>query len=183
MYRIQDFHSSRAPPLESGQPQFPLRGRFQFSSGEPDDGGGGGGDPFASLVQETSLHLTADAEGGDGASTGPGALSLSGAGGAGSAAAAAKAAFDYEGGAQDLVVVVGEERIVLDDVTAANEDGWTALMACCHSHLAVSAGLAIIDSLRLKKGPRDAKTTLELRTRRGPGSGNEGWTALHMAAA
>jgi hypothetical protein len=41
MYRIQDFHSKRAPPLESAQPQFP--GLVSFRFGEDGGGGGGGG--------------------------------------------------------------------------------------------------------------------------------------------
>jgi ankyrin repeat protein len=41
----------------------------------------------------------------------------------------------------------------------------------------VSAGLAIIDEMKKRK------CGFELKTKRGPGAGNEGWTALHMAAA
>jgi ankyrin repeat protein len=51
------------------------------------------------------------------------------------------------------------------------------LHACCHSQATVEAGLAIIEEMKQRR------CGFEQKTLRGPGAGNEGWTALHMAAA
>lgn len=78
------------------------------------------------------------------------------------------------------VEVEGGTSIVLNDLTAANQDGWTPLHACCHSHGTARAALAIIDEL---KDRRKLAVVLDAKTRRGPGSHNAGWTPLHMACA
>jgi len=83
-------------------------------------------------------------------------------------------AFDYSG---RFVVIVGDDKVVIDDVTVANEDGWTPLHSCCHSHTTVSAGLAILEEMSYRNA------SLEVKTKRGPSAHNSGWTALHMASA
>ena len=47
----------------------------------------------------------------------------------------------------------------------------------CHSPQTASAGLAVVEAMR-----RSGRG-FEQRTLRGPGTGNKGWTALHMACA
>lgn len=80
-------------------------------------------------------------------------------------------------------VTVHNQRIILDDLTAQNADGWTPLHACCHSHSCVPAALAIVAKLCNSLSNSALFVVLEARTKRGPGSGNSGWTALHMACA
>ena len=82
--------------------------------------------------------------------------------------------FDY---GSRFNVLVGGERVVVDDPALENEDGWTSLHACCHSQGTVAAALAIVEEFARRKAGFEAKT------RRGPGAYNAGWTALHMAAA
>ena len=48
--------------------------------------------------------------------------------------------FDYS---ERFHVTVSGERIVVDDVERANEDGWTPLHACCHNHQTMGAALDI----------------------------------------
>ena len=66
---------------------------------------------------------------------------------------------------------------MLDAANVPNDDGWTPLHACCHSHSTVAAGLRLVDEIARAGG------SLDLKTARGPGAYNAGWTPLHMAAA
>lgn len=95
------------------------------------------------------------------------------------------ASFVKEEAADDATfsVTVHNQRIVLDDLTAQNADGWTPLHACCHSQSCVPAALAIVAKLCNSLSNSALFVVLEARTKRGPGSGNSGWTALHMACA
>ncbi|GMI15451.1 hypothetical protein TrVE_jg3540 [Triparma verrucosa] len=81
-----------------------------------------------------------------------------------------------EDGSQ-FAVVVGNDRIMLDSVTEQNEDGWTPLHACCHSFTTSEAALLLISEVVNLKGDLNLKTTA------GPGAYSKGWTALHMACA
>jgi hypothetical protein len=175
MYRLQDFHSSKAPLLASSEPNhfiFTVSGGAQFGLEDEEM------DPFASLIAASGSHasraasIAADgqqrqsrAEGGEG-----------GGEEGGEEGAAAAEPFDYED-PRYLVVVANDERVVLEGVGEANADGWTALHACCHSPQTASAGLAVVEAMR-----RSGRG-FEQRTLRGPGTGNKGWTALHMACA
>ena len=82
--------------------------------------------------------------------------------------------FDYS---ERFHVTVSGERIVIDDIEQANEDGWTPLHACCHNHQTMGAALDILKELVKRKA------SLERKTVRGPGAYASGWTVLHMAAA
>ena len=74
-------------------------------------------------------------------------------------------------------VMVGEDRIYLEDPTYVNDAGWTALHTCCMSFLTVQAGLALIEETT-RRGKSIDVTTLA-----GPGTFNSQWTPLHMACA
>lgn len=74
-------------------------------------------------------------------------------------------------------VMVGEDRIYLEDPIEVNDGGWTALHTCCMSFLCVPAGLQLIEEFIKKGGNLDVKTIA------GPGTFNSEWTALHMACA
>ncbi|GMI05742.1 hypothetical protein TrLO_g10632 [Triparma laevis f. longispina] len=76
-----------------------------------------------------------------------------------------------------FAVIVGNDRVVLDSVTEPNDDGWTPLHACCHSFTTSEAAMLLIDEVTRLKGE------LDLKTRAGPGAYSKGWTALHMACA
>lgn len=78
-----------------------------------------------------------------------------------------------------LVVYVGNDKVVLDKATLnqPNNDGWTALHACCHTLNAQEAGISILNELVAQK------CDLNMITRRGPGSFSSGWTPLHIACA
>ena len=76
-----------------------------------------------------------------------------------------------------LTLEIGQDRVVLDAANVPNDDGWTPLHACCHSHSTVAAGLRLVDEIARAGG------SLDLKTARGPGAYNAGWTPLHMAAA
>jgi len=169
MYKIQDFHSPDAPPLEST-----LSPHLLF---QDDDG-----DPFASLIAVSrGRHAVITSVGGNGSDesleeeSSAVAKPLSSAVDEDESSALTKP-FDYDD-PQYLVLVVNDERVVIEDFATPNEDGWTPLHACCHSHLTISAGIAIIDAMKAKG------LGFEQKTKRGPGTGNAQWTALHMAAA
>ncbi|CAM9101157.1 unnamed protein product, partial [Scytosiphon promiscuus] len=78
-----------------------------------------------------------------------------------------------------FTVVVDGEVIVVDDVTqqARSPQGWTPLHACCHSATTAAVGLRILKEVVALGGD------LNLKTKRGPGSFNSGFTPLHMACA
>ena len=151
MYRIQDFHAQNAPQLDS---------RRKTARAERD------------------LFAMFDDMGEDGEDDGEAGSRL---------ISAAKTEEDDERQRQieedynyedHFVVVVGNDKIVIDDVRFKNEDGWTPLHSCCHSHTAVSAGLAIIQQMS-----QTENCSFEQKTLRGPGTHNSGWSALHMASA
>ena len=71
-------------------------------------------------------------------------------------------------------VLVGEDRIYLEDPVMINDAGWTPLHTCCMSFVSVSAGLLLIDET-IQRG-----CSLDVKTIAGPGTFNSGWTALHM---
>jgi hypothetical protein len=144
-----------------------------------------GGDPFASLILASSAGRLAAGGNPDGSSSSDGQ--------SGTVATSEAQSFDYDD-PRYLVVVANDERIVLEakDLTTPNQDGWTPLHACCHSHLTISAGLAIIDAMKAAAAARNKNSSggggglgglFEQKTKSGPGTGNAGWTALHMAAA
>mmetsp|Transcript_32171 Transcript_32171/g.54252 ORF Transcript_32171/g.54252 Transcript_32171/m.54252 type:complete len:684 (+) Transcript_32171:94-2145(+) len=128
MYRIYDFHSSKAPKLKNAQ-QIKFTPFFAPDSDDDDDN--------------------------DGADNAPDPA-------------------DYE---HFFHVKVGEDVVYIEDPAAENDAGWTPLHACCMSLSTVDAGLQIIEEL-LKRG-----TSLESKTKAGPGTFNKGWTALQMACA
>jgi hypothetical protein len=64
-------------------------------------------------------------------------------------------------------VRVNDESIYFDDVSAANEAGWTPLHACCMSFHTAAAGCALIDELVLRGA------SLDLKTINGPGTFNK----------
>ena len=76
-----------------------------------------------------------------------------------------------------FAVVVGLDRVILDNPTAPNKDGWTPLHACCHSFTTTQAALLLIDHLVACNADLNAKTTA------GPGAFSAEWTPLHMACA
>ncbi len=127
MYRIQDFHSTEAPALESGMPQF--FGGMELVG----DDDCGEMDPFAALLVANARAHAVPSGSFNGGS------------------------FNYDD-PRYLVVVASDERIVIEDVAAQNEDGWTPLHACCHTFTTVSAGIAII-------GPRGPFSPLFFRWR------------------
>ena len=182
MYRLQDFHSSKAPPLASSEPNhftFTVSGGAQFGLEDEEM------DPFASLIAASgsrasrAASMAADGRQGQSRAEDGGGGGGGGEGGGeegGEEGAAAAEPFDYED-PRYLVVVANDERVVLEGVGDANADGWTALHACCHSPQTASAGLAVVEAMR-----RSGRG-FEQRTLRGPGTGNKGWTALHMACA
>ena len=71
-------------------------------------------------------------------------------------------------------VVVGSDKIYIEDPLIVNPSGWTPLHACCMSFLTVPAGIKIIDETVRRGGYLDVKTEV------GPGTFNKGWTPLHM---
>ena len=158
MYRIQDFHSEDAPELESRK-RTNRTEREMFAALFED-----GFEDFGNEIEGGAdrLRLTAGAEEDTPMPDDEEEFRR------------AEEFFNYKA---HFMVIVGSDKIVLKDVTSQNEDGWTALQSCCHSHTAVSAGLAIIEEMK----QRDCG--FEQRTLRGPGTHNAGWTALHMAAA
>ncbi|CAM9808759.1 unnamed protein product, partial [Phaeothamnion confervicola] len=80
-------------------------------------------------------------------------------------------------------VSVASEEIVLADVMERNLDGWTPLHACCHSVTTAEAGLTVLAEMRRRAAASNCRLDLELKTVRGPGAFNAGFTPLHMAAA
>jgi hypothetical protein len=86
MYRIQSFHSPKAPPLESDVMQHFARGAILFGGDDEDD----------SPLPTQPNHGRQESDGSQ----------------------AAEENFDYDN-PNILVVVVNDERIVLDDVTKA----------------------------------------------------------------
>ena len=156
IHRIQDFHSKCAPELASQK----LSNRTEREI-------------FAAMFDDVLYN----SDGEDGGNGRPQGLTEN----------AGRALQEEEGGKQPsenfdyhahFTVLVGSDKIVIDDVSFQNEDGWTPLHSCCHSHTAISAGLAIVEQMVRKDG-----CNFEQRTLRGPGTHNAGWTALHMAAA
>lgn len=73
---------------------------------------------------------------------------------------------------------VGQDKVYLEDVNRQNECGWLPLHACCHSQATAELGIKIIDEM-----VRTGKANFDLKTTRGPGPFNSGWTPLQMAAA
>ena len=71
-------------------------------------------------------------------------------------------------------VVVGNDKVYIEDPLIVNESGWTPLHACCMSFLTVPAGIKIIDETVRRGG------YLDVTTKVGPGTFNKGWTSLHM---
>ena len=71
-------------------------------------------------------------------------------------------------------VLVGEDKIYLENPLAVNEDGWTPLHTCCMSFSTIQAGLSLIDEIVDKGGSVDLKTIA------GPGTFNSEWSPLHM---
>lgn len=76
-----------------------------------------------------------------------------------------------------FTVYVEEQPVELYTVNYANDAGWTPLHACCHSDETTGAAKAIIKELLETKGD------LNLKTSRGPGRENFGWTPLQIASA
>jgi len=73
---------------------------------------------------------------------------------------------------------VGEETVYLEDVNFQNQAGWLALHACCHSQATGQIGVQLIEEM-----VRTGRSNFDVKTKRGPGPFNAGWTPLHMAAA
>eukprot|EP00620_Florenciella_sp_RCC1587_P020156 CAMPEP_0182557106 /NCGR_PEP_ID=MMETSP1324-20130603/1149_1 /TAXON_ID=236786 /ORGANISM="Florenciella sp., Strain RCC1587" /LENGTH=374 /DNA_ID=CAMNT_0024769117 /DNA_START=16 /DNA_END=1136 /DNA_ORIENTATION=+ len=162
MYRIQDFHSKKAPELKSDKIP-PAFARMGLAMHENDDD-----DPTL--------------EDGDGAALLTGGNEGDGEGGGGGGGGKTQAQLDEEEEASfpygdHFMVIVGEDKVVIDDIGQVNDDGWTPLHGCCHSHTTVSAGLKIIQEMQR------TNTTFEQKTVKGPGAHNAEWTALHMACA
>lgn len=76
-----------------------------------------------------------------------------------------------------FTVSVEGSSIELYTVNYQNEAGWTPLHACCHAEETTDAAKAIIKELLETKGD------LNIKTKRGPGRENWGWTPLQIAAA
>lgn len=81
---------------------------------------------------------------------------------------------DESGYSHFFSVVIGEDRIYLEDPLLVNEGGWTALHTCCMSFICVPAGISLIDEIVRLRGNLNAKTI------HGPGTFNSEWTYLHM---
>jgi hypothetical protein len=71
-------------------------------------------------------------------------------------------------------VLVGDDRIYLEDPLEINDAGWTPLHTCCLSFICVPAGLLLVDETVERGGNIDEKTI------DGPGTFNSEWTAFHM---
>jgi hypothetical protein len=71
-------------------------------------------------------------------------------------------------------VLVGEDRIYLENPIEANDAGWTPLHTCCMSFLTVAAGLLLVEETTKRGRSVDSKTIA------GPGTFNSEWTAFHM---
>ena len=105
-------------------------------------------------------------------------------------------------------VMVGGERIVVDDVTTVNLDGWTpahtasserphsvrdlcltvknkfkTLDKCRPLHASCHSHATVAAALSIVEELRRVGGDLDCKTRRGPGAYNSGWTPLHMACA
>ena len=76
-----------------------------------------------------------------------------------------------------IVVVPEVGTVKLRTVNEPNKDGWTPLHACAHSIDMVEAAKALIQEI-LKRGE-----SLNLTTKKGPGSLANGYTPLHVASA
>ena len=120
MYRIYDFHSSKAPKLKNQR-------QFSFFAQDSDD-------------EDYSDENQPD-----------------------------ESSYSYI-----FSVVVGEDRIYLENPVETNGAGWTPLHTCCMSFISVSAGLILIEE-SVRRG-----VSLDTKTIAGPGTFNSGWTALHM---
>lgn len=120
MYRIYDFHSSKAPKLMNQR-------QFSFFAPDSDDED----DNLENKPEESNYsHI--------------------------------------------FSVLVGEDRIYLENPLEINDAGWTPLHTCCMSFISVPAGLILIEE-SVRRG-----ASLDTRTIAGPGTFNCGWTALHM---
>lgn len=127
MYRIYDFHSQKAPPLQNVK-------KFAIFSNEDD----------SDDEEESDVTLIAPDP----------------------------CMYDSM-----FKVHVADDVIYLENPIEANEAGWTPLHTCCMSTLTVTAGVSLIDETIRQRG------NLNIKTIKGPGNFNSGWTPLHMAAA
>jgi hypothetical protein len=120
IYRIYDFHSSKAPKLKNQR-------QFTFFAPDSDDE-----DENQAQEPEESSYI------------------------------------------HFFCVLVGEDKIYLENPLAVNQDGWTALHTCCMSFSTIKAGLSLIDEIVHRGG------NIDLKTIAGPGTFNSEWSPLHM---
>ena len=138
LYKIQDFHSDDAPPLKQvGMP--PIFAAIFGNNGI-----------FAEIKKEFDLQngIEADPEEEKTDSIDPKNIEEE------------EIPLGESGVTDDgrFAIVTGEDRVILDNVSKANEDGWTPLHACCHSFTTASAALLLIDQMAASKGDLNQKT-------------------------